>query len=213
MAPLPPAVTVAAAAENSSPADAAAQRKQWRQRLLAERLALPAATVDAHSAAIAAHLRAELPGRHAGWPAVNIGFCWPIQNEPDLRPLLADWLVAGVRPCLPVVVAPAQPLAFRPWTPDTLLAPDRYGIPTPVDGKFITPDILLLPCNGFDAAGYRLGYGGGFFDRTQAALPEALAIGVAYAAAELPSILPGPHDQPLAAIVTELGWRDCHGNV
>jgi 5,10-methenyltetrahydrofolate synthetase len=185
------------------------QRQQWRQTALAARLALPPTTVAAYSDAIADHLRAGLPGRHRRWPEVHLAFCWPIQNEPDLRPLLSNWLDIGVRPCLPVVVAPAQALAFRPWTPDTPLAPDRYGIPTPVDGAYVTPDILLLPCNAFDAAGYRLGYGGGFFDRTLAALPQALAIGVAYAAAELPSIQPGPHDRPLAAIVTEQGWRDC----
>ena len=199
----------------SSPAPATAEdstlvqrKQQWREQAIAARLALPAATVATHSAAIAEQLRQHLAGRHPRWPQLTIAFCWPIQNEPDLRPLLREWLAQGVSPCLPVVVAPGQTLAFRPWHPDTPLSPDRYGIPTPQSGDFVTPDILLLPCNAFDAAGYRLGYGGGFFDRTLAALPEALAIGVAYASAELPALLPGPFDLPLAAIVTEQGWRD-----
>ena len=100
-------------------------------------------------------------------------------------------------------------LAFRAWRPGDTLVADRYGIPTPVHGAFVAPQALLLPVNGFDSAGYRLGYGGGFFDRTLAALdPPPLAVGVGFELSRVDSIDPQPHDQRLDAMVTEAGvWR------
>ena len=107
---------------------------------------------------------------------------------------------------LPVVVGEGQPLSFREWTPETPLAPDRYGIPTPTAGEWLTPDLILLPLNGFDAAGYRLGYGGGYFDRTLAALaPRPLAVGIGFEINRIDSIRPEAHDQRLDWIVTENG--------
>ena len=92
------------------------------------------------------------------------------------------------------------------WTNETALEPDRYGIPTPVAGDFVLPDLILLPLNGFDAAGYRLGYGGGYFDRTLAALsPRPLAVGVGFEINRLDSIRPENHDQRLDWIVSEAG--------
>jgi 5,10-methenyltetrahydrofolate synthetase len=138
-------------------------------------------------------------------PAI-VGFCWPIKDEPDVRQVLACWAKSGTVAALPVVIAEATPLAFRPWTLVTRLEEDRYGIPTPVDGEFVTPNLLLLPLNGFDAAGYRLGYGGGYFDRTLAALsPRPLAVGVGFEINRLESIRPEIHDQRLDWIVTEQG--------
>jgi 5,10-methenyltetrahydrofolate synthetase len=129
-----------------------------------------------------------------------------VRHEPDVRALLAAWAGAGTCAALPVVVAAEEPLAFRAWAPDSTLAPDRYGIPTPVAGEFLVPDLILLPLNGFDASGYRLGYGGGYFDRTLAALaPRPLAVGVGFEINRLETILPGPHDQRLDWIVTEAG--------
>ena len=119
------------------------------------------------------------------------------------------WLAAGqpgFAALLPVVVAPGAPLAFRAWTPDSELVADRYGIPTPTTGEFVVPQALLLPVNGFDAAGYRLGYGGGFFDRTLAAQsPAPLAIGVGFELSRTDSIRPEPHDIRLDAMVSEAG--------
>jgi 5,10-methenyltetrahydrofolate synthetase len=104
------------------------------------------------------------------------------------------------------VITEDAPLRFREWTPDGPLAPDRYGIPTPTAGAWLTPDLILLPLNGFDDAGYRLGYGGGYFDRTLAALvPRPLAVGVGFAINRIDSIRPEPHDQRLDWIVTEDG--------
>ena len=168
--------------------------------MVARRAALPAAEHDALSARIVAHALAALP-----LPVVA-AFCWPIKHEPDVRALLADWARAGGRTALPVVVAEGQPLAFREWTPEMPLEPDRYGIPTPTAGEWLRPDLILLPLNGFDAAGYRLGYGGGFFDRTLAALaPRPLAVGVGFEINRVDSIRPEAHDQRLDWIVTENG--------
>ena len=115
-------------------------------------------------------------------------------------------MAAGVRAALPVVTGEHQALRFREWIPSSALAADRYGIPTPTAGDWLLPDLILLPLNGFDAAGYRLGYGGGYFDRTLAALtPRPLAVGVGFAINRLESIRPEAHDQRLDWIVTENG--------
>ena len=117
------------------------------------------------------------------------------------------WLAegnAGFAALLPVVVDADRPLAFRAWTPDCPMADDRYGIPTPTTGAWLTPEALLIPVNAFDAEGYRLGYGGVFFDRTLAALrPAPLSIGVGFELARVASIHPQAHDVRLDAIVTE----------
>ncbi len=120
--------------------------------------------------------------------------------------MIDHWRAAGSLAALPVVVAEATPLAFRAWDKESALVPDRYGIPTPVDGEWLVPELILLPLNGFDAAGYRLGYGGGYFDRTLAALsPRPLAVGVGFEINRLASIRPELHDQRLDWIVTEAG--------
>ena len=139
----------------------------------------------------------------------RVAFCWPFKNEPDLRPLIESWIARGepgFMALLPVVRAPRTPLGFRAWTPTCVMARDSYGIPTPAEGEFVTPQALLIPANGFDSAAYRIGYGGGFFDRTLAALGSgALSIGVSFELARLDSIHPQTHDLPLNAIVTEAG--------
>ncbi len=178
------------------------QRDQLRRHMIAIRRKLAPATVAGWSAMIVAHLLESF----ARPPGQCIAFCWPIHHEPDVRPALTAWQAQGCQAALPVVTAPARPLAFRPWSPDTRLEPDRYGIPTPTAGPWVRPDVLLLPLNAFDAAGYRLGYGGGFFDRTLASLdPRPLAIGVGFELNRVDSIQPEVHDQPLDWIVTEAG--------
>lgn len=180
--------------------DNTAWRRGLRREMVARRAALSVAEHDALSARIVAHALAALPA------PVVAAFCWPIKHEPDVRGLLTTWARAGVRTALPVVVAEGQALAFREWTPETPLAPDRYGIPTPTAGEWLTPEMILLPLNGFDAAGYRLGYGGGYFDRTLAALaPRPLAVGVGFEINRIDSIQPEAHDQRLDWIVTENG--------
>jgi 5,10-methenyltetrahydrofolate synthetase len=185
---------------NSHDEDNTAWRRALRQDMASRRAALAGAEYQALSARIVAHALATLPR-----PRVA-AFCWPIKHEPDLRPLLASWSSAKVRAALPVVVAAKEALRFREWTPDTRLEPDRYGIPTPTAGEWLTPDLILLPLNGFDGAGYRLGYGGGYFDRTLAALsPRPLAVGVGFEINRIASIRPAAHDQRLDWIITESG--------
>ncbi len=180
-------------------------RKELRRDAIARRLALSQHECGYRSEAIRRHLHRHFPQL----AALNVGFCWPLKNEPDLRPLLAHWLAEGhpsFAALLPVVVATNSPLAFRAWTPDTPMREDRYGIPTPAAGDFLHPQALLTPLVAFDAAGYRLGYGGGFFDRTLASLrPRPLAIGVGFELNRVETIHPEAHDARLDAIVTEAG--------
>lgn len=187
----------------------AEMRRALRQRLIELRQAQAEATVAAWSADLRRHLAEvypQLAKRH-------VAFCWPVQNEPDLRPLLSDWRAEGhpgFAALLPVVIAPRTPLAFRAWNETTRLSEDRYGIPYPAEGPFVPPEALLIPVNAFDAAGYRLGYGGGFFDRTLATLtPRPLAIGVGFELSRVASIAPEAHDIRLDAIVTEAGAFPC----
>ena len=175
-------------------------RRALRREMVARRAALDDAAHAALSARIVEHLQVAL-----AVPRIA-AFCWPIKHEPDVRAIVAHWAAAGAQAALPVVVAENAALAFRIWDSGTTLAPDRYGIPTPVSGEWVIPDLILLPLNGFDAAGYRLGYGGGYFDRTLAVLsPRPLAVGVGFEINRLASIRPESHDQRLDWIVTEAG--------
>lgn len=179
-------------------------RQEWRNALRREMVARRAGlSPERHaewSAGIVARLLADFPQLGE----MTVGFCWPIKNEPDVRAALAAWRLSGGRAALPVVVDAETPLAFRAWHPESPLIPDRHGIPTPAAGEWLTPQALLLPLNAFDAAGYRLGYGGGYFDRTLAALsPRPLAIGVGFEINRIDSIRPEAHDQRLDWIVTE----------
>lgn len=189
---------------SESAAAQALERRALRSRLLGDRLALSAEECARRSERLRAHLRDGFP-QLAG---MRVGFCWPVNNEPDLRPLFDDWRreAGGFCALLPVVLAEGAPLAFRAWWPGCTLHADRYGIPTPSEGPFERPEALLLPVNGFDARGYRLGYGGGYFDRTLASLvPRPLCIGVGFELARVDSIRPQAHDEPLDAVVTEAG--------
>jgi len=180
--------------------DNTAWRRALRREMVARRAALSDAEHDALSADIVAHLQAALPV-----PRI-VAFCWPIKHEPDVRAIVPRWAELGSQAALPVVVDENAPLAFRLWTADTPLAADRYGIPTPTRGEFVQPDMLLLPLNGFDGDGYRLGYGGGYFDRTLAAMsPRPLAVGVGFEINRLPTIRPERHDQRLDWLVSEAG--------
>ena len=180
-------------------------RRAMRKTLIARREALPEALRQQFSQAIAAHLCREFPQL----ARMRVVFCWPFRHEPDLRPQMTRWQAAGgegFSALLPVVVTASGPLAFRVWRPETPMQNDRYGIPFPVEGDFIRPEALLIPVNAFDAAGFRLGYGGGYFDRTLAALPDAtLRIGVGFELSRVGTVYPQAHDQALDFIVTEAG--------
>ena len=137
---------------------------------------------------------------------VFIGAYWPIRREVDCVPLLRRILQAGGAVALPAVTVREQPLEFRPWTPRTPMTAGRWDIPHPAGGPAVQPSVLLVPLVGFDAEGHRLGYGGGYYDRTLAALPvRPLTLGLGFEIGRLASLRPEPHDVRLDAIVTEAG--------
>jgi 5-formyltetrahydrofolate cyclo-ligase len=179
-----------------------AWRKAERQRLLAAREALDAQAVEGFRRRIDAHLERAFPGLKTS----TFAFCWPIRNEYDARHLAKTLREAGALTALPVVVAPKAPLAFREWHPGVALARGPLDIPYPADSRELVPKVVLLPMNGWDAQGYRLGYGGGFFDRTLASLQgKPLVIGVSYELARISTIHPQAWDIPMDYVVTERG--------
>lgn len=187
--------------------DVARWRKAKRAELLANRQAISVAERSAMDTAISGHLVSLLTTRFDGACGRVFSGYWPIKGEPDLRALMADLDAAGVIVALPVVEKRAAPLVFRRWRPGMAMVRGDWNIPVPPpDATEVLPDIVLAPVMGWDRAGYRLGYGGGYFDRTLAALhPRPFAIGIGCAAAELATIFPQPHDIGLDIIVTEGG--------
>jgi len=174
-------------------------RKATRERLIAARLALSAAERAEHSRAVEHDLRGLLALEHG----TILSVYWPFRGEPDLRDWMSSLSALGVRVALPVVAAKRQPLAFREWRPGARLERGVWNIPVPAEGAAVVPSIVVAPLVGFDAAGYRLGYGGGYYDRTLGALaPRPLAIGVGHASGALPTTYPQPHDVPMDWIVT-----------
>lgn len=129
---------------------------------------------------------------------------WPIGTEIDVRPLLLALLARGHEVLLPETPPRGEPLAFRRWTQGATMRPGRFGTLHP-DGPTAIPGLLLVPLLAFDAACNRLGYGGGYYDRTLAALPGLRTIGCAYAAQQVDVVPVLPHDAPLDAVVTERG--------
>lgn len=131
---------------------------------------------------------------------------WPFKAEFDPRFALRDWRARGALTALAVVQNAASPLQFRAWWPGMRTLAGVYGLPVPQDGAIVRPDVVLMPPVGFDSLGYRLGYGGGYYDRTLAALsPQPLKIGVGYALSRIESIRPQPHDIPMDFVLTEDG--------
>lgn len=181
--------------------DVARWRKAERARLLADRAAMSVETRKAAAEKVAHNLDAML-GDVAG--NVISGW-WPIQSELDLRFWLAALADRGAMAALPLVTERHKPLRFRIWTKATKMERGFWNIPVPAEGDWITPDIALAPLVGFDARGYRLGYGGGYFDRTLVAHPGIRPIGIGLAVARLPTIFPQWHDVPMSAVVTEGG--------
>jgi len=177
-------------------------RKAQRRRLIAARLAMSGAA----RAAASARIEAALTQRFAPGVFPILAGYWPIQGEWDPLPYLRRVIAAGGAVALPVAKRPVGPLEFRLWSPDAPMAAGLWDIPHPADGAAVTPSALLIPLVGFDGACHRLGNGGGYYDRTLAALsPKPLAIGVGFELGRLGSISPQPHDQPMDVIVTEAG--------
>ncbi len=188
--------------------DVARWRKAERARLLAERATLSVSARQDAAERITPRLDDLIRARFGRIEGLTISGWWPIKAELNLRHWLADLVGQGATVALPVVLTPAAPLVFRPWTPDCHMVQGFWKIPIPAEGPEVIPDVNLAPLVGWDAAGFRLGYGGGYFDRTLAALaPRPYAIGVGLQAARVQTIFPQPHDIAMDAIVTEAGLR------
>jgi 5-formyltetrahydrofolate cyclo-ligase len=187
--------------------DVARWRRAERLHLRAARDALSVADRQAAGVALSAHLRHLLAQQFSGAAGLTLSAYWPIKGEPDLRDLMADLHDRGVTLALPVVEMKAAPLVFRRWIPGMAMVRGDWNIPVPPpDAEPLTPDIALAPLVGWDGAGFRLGYGGGYFDRTLAALsPRPFTIGIGLQSAQLATIFPQPHDIGLDVILTEAG--------
>ena len=190
--------TPSIACGSASPATDAVAKKALRARLLAARRALPAVEKAAADAIICARI---LDWWHAH-PVTSIGVYYPIRNEPDLLQAYNALNAQGVHLSLPNILGPDQGLEFLSWKPGEALIKDALGTSIPVDGKHTIPQALLIPCVGFNAGGFRLGYGGGFYDRTLAPVPRPLTIGIAYAAGQV-DFIGAAHDIALDLMITE----------
>jgi len=187
-----------------------AWRRAERERLIAARAAIAPEVLDSWRRRIDGYLSRSFPGL----ARCRLAFCWPIKGEYDARHLARTLRERGATTALPVVVAPKTPLIFREWHPGVELAKGALDIPYPVDSPEVMPEAVLLPMNGWDARGYRLGYGAGFFDRTLASLPrKPVSIGISYELARLDTIHPQSWDLPMDYVVTERGVyrRDAEG--
>jgi 5-formyltetrahydrofolate cyclo-ligase len=184
-------------------AELKAWRKAERERLLALRQALSPADRRELGMRIEARLREVIVERIG-----VLGVYWPFRAEFDPRSLI-DWAVAEGRGiALPVVVDKKGPLEYRAWRPGEALVDGVWNIPVPENREVVIPAMVLAPLVGFDRQSYRLGYGGGYFDRTLAALsPKPLAIGVGFEFQAIETIYPQPFDVPMDWIVTEAETR------
>ena len=179
-------------------------RRSKRAELRSQRLAVPRDEKPRVRSLLGDLIRQRLPQlRNA-----CIGVYWPIKGEIDLRHLVRDFMALGAEAALPVVAEERQPLEFWSWHPRMKLQRGFWNIPVPEERHVVLPTALLVPLLGFDEAGYRLGYGGGYYDRTLAAWPsKPLTIGVGYELGRLETIHPQPHDVPMDAVVTEKGFE------
>ncbi|MBP0438046.1 5-formyltetrahydrofolate cyclo-ligase [Tianweitania sediminis] len=175
-------------------------RKAERRRLIAERMAVEADERTLRSSRLADRLD-EAIGEVS---EQIVSSYWPFRGEPDLRNWAIRVIERGGRIALPLVIKKDAPLEFRIWVPGDPLERGVWNILVPSHGPAVLPDIVIAPVVGFDAANYRLGHGGGFFDRTLASMPRMpRRIGIGFASARIPTIYPQPHDVPMDMIVTD----------
>lgn len=176
-----------------------------RKQLLAARRALDADTRAQWDSALCTQVLA--------WQQKNkvetLGVYWPLRDEPDLHPAYAELARRGVRLLLPVVVRKDAALEFAHWRIGEAMVKDGMGVAVPAGLRMEAyPPALLVPCLGYNRHGYRLGYGGGFYDRTLARAPRPATVGIAYSCmqADFPD---DSHDIALDAVLTELAGYGC----
>ena len=174
------------------------QKKILRAAALARRAGCDPALAEA----LTEHVLRDLPPP----PGAAVSGYFPIGTEIDIRPLLDALFERGHRVLLPVTARRGEPLSFRRWRPGAPMMVERFGTVAPTsDAPAGMPEWLFVPLLAFDRRGHRLGYGGGFYDRTLAALPHAVAVGCAYAAQQVDAVPVGPYDARLRAVATERG--------
>ncbi|MGA8401078.1 MAG: 5-formyltetrahydrofolate cyclo-ligase [Stellaceae bacterium] len=183
----------------------AAEVKTWRraerERLIALRMALSPAERRGMGERITTSLQPIVAERSG-----ILGIYWPFRAEFDPRPLVDSLVAAGRQVALPVVIDRRGPLEYRAWRPGEALTAGVWDIPIPEKRDIVLPSMVLAPVVGFDRASYRLGYGGGYFDRTLGAMsPRPLAIGVGFGCQAIETIYPQSFDIPMDMIVTEAG--------
>ena len=203
------------------PADTTAKNTspELRKRLLSARAALTVTQRQAAGQAIMQHLRTGLAGSLAGSVLQSISgrrpvvsAFWPMPDEPDLRELLTEWSNEAYDIALPTIRHRGTPLVFLRWQPGALMRAGAYGIAEPENAPECIPDVLLVPTLGYTDTADRIGYGGGYYDRTLAAMARAglryATVGVAWSCARLApgTHQPAAHDMPLDAVVDENGW-------
>lgn len=177
------------------------ERPQLRRQLLQLRQTTPLATRQAWDQRIAEQVYAQVLAMHSQ----RLAIFWPIKGEPDLQTCYQALHDHGVQLALPLVVGKGLPLRFVPWTPGDAMEPDDWGIPIPLRrDQELAVDTLLIPCVGFNTERYRLGYGGGYYDRSLAQMPQVNTIGVAYQQAQV-SFSHENYDIAMQSIVTEQG--------
>lgn len=193
---------------NNSQESRTAAKKALRKKLLEERLRL------SNRQELAADLQQVLRIWLLGRPDTVIGAYWPIKGEFDPLPALHRWKEDGElleqpqprRIGLPVVDREQKTMRFHAWYPGCPMEEDAYGIPKPKDTELITPTLLFAPCVGYGPGGYRLGYGGGFYDRLLTTMkPRPFIVGLGFGAGFIEDFEPEPHDQPLDAILNNYG--------
>jgi 5-formyltetrahydrofolate cyclo-ligase len=177
-----------------------AWRKSTRETLIPLRQNMEREERARRSISLFAQLRAALdPVR-----TPVVGIYWPFRGEIDVRPIAREHIERGGIAALPVVVKKNAPVEFWQWDPEVPIGKGLFNLPAPAGRKRVTPDVLIVPLLGFDCAGYRLGYGSGYYDRTLAAAkPRPHTIGIAFANVQLDTIYPQPHDIPMSRIVTD----------
>lgn len=200
--------------DNKGPSAHPAQaqiKAAWRKQLVNDRLHMEDRL--ARNEALQRVMRVWLVER----PDLVIGAYWPIKGEFDPLPALFRWQEAGMEADaagarkrrqigLPVINKVDKTLTFHTWYPGCPMEEDAYGIPKPKDTEIIQPTLLFVPCVGYGPGGYRLGYGGGFYDRTLANLqPKPFTVGLGYTNGFLPDLEPESHDVPLDAILNDNG--------
>ena len=185
--------------------DVAAFRKAERQRLYALRKAVALDDRKTMAEQVAHQLEERIPEK----TGLTIAVYWPIRGELDLRGWMASAHAHGAVIALPVVIEKDQPVEFHAWTPDTPMRLGTWRIPVPETPRPVTPDTVIVPLLGVDAQNYRLGNGGGYYDRTLAALsPRPVAIGVGFELSRIETIQPQAHDIAMDFVVTQDGlWR------